>query len=385
VEVHVITPTSQPGIIHLQHGEMIQPDSDFSSSGATITIEKGVQVHRVLAPYSNLAGDIYSRVIEVNKILEAYIRRVEQEQGRWDIVHTHDWLTGFTALALKRDDNHPLAVTIHATERGRGRGYLSGHLQWSIDKAERELIETADQVIVCSRHMLHELDSFFQTPAEKMVVVPNGVDITGLQNSVDKHDLAEFRARYAKFNDQIVFTVSRLVHEKGVHRLVEATPRILAECPLARIIIAGKGPEADNLKQQTESLGVADRVDFIGFIPDEDRNRLFRVANCAVFPSLYEPFGIVALEAMALGCPVVVSDIGGLAEVVTHTVTGLTTYADNPESVAWGVLRALTHPELAQKYAATAKEWVAQFFNWPRIALLTREVYEGVVEKQQVI
>jgi glycosyltransferase involved in cell wall biosynthesis len=207
--------------------------------------------------------------------------------------------------------------------------------------------------------------------------------MAGLQNSIEPGELAEFRAKYAKFNDQIVFNVSRLVHEKGAHRLVEAVPRILAERPLARVIIAGKGPEADNLRRQAESLGVIDRVDFIGFIPDEERNRLLRVANCAVFPSLYEPFGIVALEAMALGCPVVVSDVGGLAEVVTHTVTGITTYADNAESVAWGVLRALTHPELARKYAATAKEWVAQFFNWPRIALLTGEVYEAMRDMQQ--
>jgi glycosyltransferase involved in cell wall biosynthesis len=342
---------------------------------ATVTIENNVVVHRVFAPLSDNAGDIYGRVTEVNRLIEAYIKQLDPSRNHWDILHTHDWLTGFAAIALKETLGRPLIATIHATERGRGRGYLSGHLQWLIDNAERSLIETSDRIIVCSKHMLNELQSFFQISADKMVIVPNGVDIAGLQ--IPPHnDLTEFRARYAKPNDQIVFTVSRLVHEKGVHRLVEATPRILADCPLARIVVAGKGPEAENLKRQAEGLGVADRINLIGFVPDEERNLLFKAANCAVFPSLYEPFGIVALEAMALGCPVVVSDMGGFSEVVTHTVTGITTYPDNPESVAWGVLRALTHPELARKYAAQAKEWVEKFFNWPRIALLTIEVYQ---------
>lgn len=375
VEVHVVTPAGQPTRTQLEDQAATDLDLFSIISKTTVTIEQNVVVHRVFAPYSLNVTDIYGRVTEVNKILEAYIKQLDLSLDQWDIIHTHDWLTGFAAIAVKEIYGLPLVATIHATERGRGRGYLSGHLQWLIDNAERMLIDAANQIIVCSKHMQNELQSFFQVPAEKLVIVPNGVNINGLETPLDSN-LSEFRSKYSKPNDQIVFTISRLVHEKGVHRLVEAAPRIFADCPLARIVIAGKGPEAENLKRQAEGLGVAERVNFIGFVSDEERNLLFKVADCAVFPSLYEPFGIVALEAMGLGCPVVVSDVGGFSEVVTHTMTGITTYADNPESVAWGVLRALTHPELARKYATQAKQWVEEYFNWPRIARLTKDVYQ---------
>jgi glycosyltransferase involved in cell wall biosynthesis len=122
-------------------------------------------------------------------------------------------------------------------------------------------------------------------------------------------------------------------------------------------------------------------VNFIGFVSDEDRNRLFAVADCAVFPSLYEPFGIVALEAMALGCPVVVSDVGGLSEVVTHKETGITVFPNDPESIAWGVLHTLKNPKWARKHAAKARQSVAELFNWTRVAILTKDVYQRVLEK----
>jgi glycosyltransferase involved in cell wall biosynthesis len=380
VEIHVITPVSQSALA-LSKPEINTLPADMfpRSQKATVTLENGVVVHRVMAPVDEHSSNIYTQALEVNRLLVEYVMtQTDQARPRWDLIHTHDWLTSLAAIALKDALGCPLVATIHATERGRGRGYLSGELQWSIDRAERHLIDSTDRVIVCSKHMVQELQSFFQVPVAKLTTVPNGVDVTKL-NHLAGNNLAQFRANYAKPNDKIVFTVSRLVYEKGVHRLVEAAPRILSECPLARIIIAGRGPEAENLKRQAEALGVTERVNFIGFISDENRNRLFKTADCAIFPSLYEPFGIVALEAMALGCPVVVSDVGGFSEVVTHTETGITTYPDNAESVAWGVLRALTHPELARKYADKAQQQVRDIFNWRRIALLTLEVYRSAL------
>jgi glycosyltransferase involved in cell wall biosynthesis len=229
--------------------------------------------------------------------------------------------------------------------------------------------------------MLDEVQSFFLTPASRLDVVFNGVNFDDLRNGYNKKELAAFRASYAEPGESIVFAVARLVYQKGLHRLVEATPRILAECPQARIIIAGKGPEAENLKQQVQHLGISDRVNFVGFISDKERNHFYRIAACAVFPSLYEPFGIVALEAMALRCPVVVSEVGGLAEIVKHGETGVTIYPDNAESIAWGVLNLLTHPGWAERHADNAYRFVEELFNWPRIARLTRGVYRRVLDK----
>jgi glycosyltransferase involved in cell wall biosynthesis len=351
----------------------------FTPQNLPIESADGITVHRVFVPILDQEVDIYGQALAANEALELYAHQLREKGQLFDLIHTHDWLTGFAAIGLKKAWNCPLVVTIHATERGRLRGHIGSPLQWSIDNAERSLLEEASCVIVCSYYMFNEVQYFFQTPANKLNIVPNGVSIASLHDGYRQEGLVAFKNRYAAADDLIVFTISRLVYEKGVHLLVRATPYILSNCPQAHIIIAGKGPERENLIKQAEQLGVADRVKFIGFVTDEERNQLFEVANCAAFPSLYEPFGIVALEAMALGCPVVVSDVGGLSEVVTHTENGVTVFPDNPDSVAWGVLHVLSDPGRAQQYARKAYNMVEQNFNWSRIAQLTVDVYRNIL------
>jgi glycosyltransferase involved in cell wall biosynthesis len=356
--VHVVTPASKQ--------EM-----------TPISIEHGVTVHRVFTPALEIAN-IYDQVLAVNKDLEAYALQLKEP---FDLIHVHDWLTGFVGIALQKAWERPLLATIHATERGRGHGYIRGDLEKAIDGVDQQLIELADHVIVCSRYMLQEVQSYFHTSASQMDVVFNGVNTRELRNGHHQNELLSQRERCPHQNEQIVFAVARLVHEKGMHRLVEAAPRILAEFPRTRIIIAGKGPEARTLKQCAEQLGVADQVDFVGFVSDEERNQYYQHACCAVFPSLYEPFGIVALEAMALGCPVVVSEVGGLAEIVHHENNGVTVYPNNADSIAWGVTHILSNPQRAQQYAREAFANVEELYSWARIARLTHGVYRRVVER----
>lgn len=362
LELHIMTPT-------------------FLKEGESRSAENGVVVHRVFTPAIETLPNIYDRARAANETIEAYARQVGAQGQTYDLIHTHDWLTGFAAIALQKAWSCPLVTTIHATERGRSQGYLNNDLQRSIDNAERNLVNETRRVIVCSRHMAREVQYFFQVHPTKLDIIPNGVNVAALQNGYHPEDLAAFRAKYAAPDDQIVFTVSRLVYEKGIHLLIQAAPRILEECPRTRIIIAGKGPEAENLKHQAENLGVADRVNFIGFISDEARNQFFKVADCSVFPSLYEPFGIVALEAMALGSPLVVSDVGGLGEIVKHAETGIKIYPDNADSTAWGITHALTHPNWAQTQALKARQSVKQVFNWSRIARLTAAVYRCALDE----
>lgn len=364
INVHVVTPTAQV-------------------NNALVTVENGVTVHRVPAPMMSVeTSDIYEKAVAVNKILETYGRELTPIYGRYDLIHAHDWLTGFAGIALARAWKRPLVATIHATERGRNRGLLSNELQLAIDQAERNLIEASEQIIVCSHFMFNEIQYLFQIPAAKLEVIPNAVDLVDVQNGHGPSEVAALRAKFADPDDLIVFTISRLVYEKGVQQLVQAAPQILAQCPQARILIAGRGPEAENLKWQAENLGVASRVNFIGFIPDETRNMLLKGAACAVFPSLYEPFGIVALEAMALNCPLVVSDVGGFSEMVKHEETGVTVYPGDAASVAWGVLHMLKHPEWARVYAARARQSIDLYFNWSRIARLTTSLYERILLPQ---
>jgi glycosyltransferase involved in cell wall biosynthesis len=229
--------------------------------------------------------------------------------------------------------------------------------------------------------MFGEVQSFFHTSVSRMTVIFNGVNSADLRNGHNIDQLLTMRERCKNQGRHIVFAVARLVYEKGMHQLVAATPKILSQFPEAQFVVAGKGPEAKALKRRARQLDVADRIDFVGFVSDEERNQYYQNACCAVFPSLYEPFGIVALEAMALGCPVVVSDVGGLGEIVKHDCNGVTVYPDNADSVAWGVTYILSDPRRAQEYAAKAFSDVDELYSWARIARLTRAVYRRVVER----
>ncbi len=334
-------------------------------------------VHRVPPPVVGM-GNFIADVHQTNLDMGEQGQKLFDELGDFDLIHAHDWLVAFAAESLKRMNKCPLIATIHATERGRGRGSLNGEMANAINGTEWWLTYEAWRVICASQFMADEVKTYFQTPPDKIDVIPNGVDTTPF-DSLEQQDLTEFRSRWARKDQRIIFSVGRLVQEKGAQLIVEAAPRVLAELPNCKIIIAGTGWLSDQLQRRVWELGVSDRVDIAGFVSDDDRNRLLKVADVAVFPSLYEPFGIVALEAMAARCPVVVSSVGGLAEVVRHNETGVTVYPDNVESLAWGILYTLKRPELAQIRTERAYRVVKTEYSWDRIAARTMQVYDRVI------
>jgi glycosyltransferase involved in cell wall biosynthesis len=274
-----------------------------------------------------------------------------------------------------------MVSTVHATELGRARGHLADNQQRAIHSAEWWLTYESWRVICCSHFMANEVATYFNLPTDKIDVIPNGVRANRFARW-EGADLSLFRSMYALPWEQIVFYVGRIVQEKGLHVLLEAVPRVLAENPTAKFVIAGTGYLLDSLRSRAWELGVGQKVLFTGFIPDDDRDRLFRVASCAVFPSLYEPFGIVALEAMAAMAPVVISLVGGLQEVVKHAETGITVYPDNAESLAWGINHTLARPDWAAQRAQNAYRVVLDEYNWNRIAGQTMDVYQRVIDER---
>lgn len=334
-------------------------------------------VHRVAAPTLG-NGDFYAAVHGINELLLYRMQAVAQQFGLPDLVHAHDWLVGFAAQTFCATHSTALLATIHATERGRWQGYLPDPLQQSIDCAERQLAQAAHGIIVCSRAMAHEVVNFFGVPGTKVAVIPNGVRAERFVPLLEQ-DLSEFRRRYAEPDEALVFYIGRLVYEKGADLLVEAAPAVLAKAPRTRFVLAGAGPLRERLEQRVRDLGLHDRVTLSGFVSDADRDRLYVVADCCVFPSRYEPFGMVALESMAAGTPVVVADVGGLGTVVTHEETGLTVYPNNVESLTWGILRTLEDPEAAQQRAELALFAARNCFAWPYIAERTQRVMAEVV------
>jgi glycosyltransferase involved in cell wall biosynthesis len=233
--------------------------------------------------------------------------------------------------------------------------------------------------------MRHELERALQTSWQKIDVIFNGIRPEKKHHAAD-FDRQLFRRRFAPDDQKIVYYVGRMTYEKGINVLLEAAPRILEVMRgKVKFLIIGGG-DAQYLKEQAWNLGLGEHCEFTGFMSDADLDKFQTIADCAVFPSLYEPFGIVALESFAAKVPVVVSNTGGLPEVVTHGETGIVTYANVSSSLAWGILEVLQHPEYAKTLVENAYADLPKRFNWEKLAIATAKVYERVMsERSQII
>lgn len=339
-----------------------------------------VNVHRV-APYNLSTPDFVTWILQINiAFLEKAIELLP-EIGAVDLVHGHDWLVGHASRAIKHALHLPLIATIHATEYGRNNG-LHNDMQRYISSVEWFLSYEAWRVIACSLYMRDELQRVFNLPDDKITLIPNGVNVRDFEVvSHYKEELAKFRTQYAHPSEKIVFYVGRLVHEKGVQLLIDAVPKIIAGHPQTKFVIAGRGANEWYLRDKARGMGIENRIYFTGYIDDQTRNRLYKCADVAVCPSLYEPFGMVALEAMAAGAPVVVSDTGGISELVYDGIDGLKFNTGSPDSLAGRVLEILHHPEKARRMRERAFKKAVNEYSWDYIAARTIELYEDVLKE----
>jgi len=332
-------------------------------------IMEGVHVHRVQVLQPD-GAEFFHWVFQLNLAMIDACRRMVEQGLSFHLIHAHDWLVFSAANALTQFYSWPLVATIHATEYGRNHG-IHSELQRAIHHLEWKLTKQAHRVIVCSDSMKKEVEEVFQLPCNKVVVLPNGVDPELFGNYGETQ---VERSAYALDTERIVLFVGRLVREKGVETLLEAAGAILDEFRNVKFIVVGKGPMMTDLQQRTEELGIQDKVLFTGFVPDEERNLILQIADVAVFPSLYEPFGIVALEAMAAGAAVVVSDTGGLADVVQHEQNGLKMYPGDADSLVIQVKMLLRDANLVLRCKQAAKQSL-KFYDWAHIARQTSSLY----------
>ena len=341
--------------------------------------ETGVKVYRV-DNYMIRPNNFIDWIMQLNFNLIAEVNKLIQSGETFDVIHAHDWLTAYAAKTLKESYNIPLVSTIHATEAGRNGG-IQTEMQRYINDTEWMLTYESSEVIVNSNFMKNDIQRIFGLPFEKIKVIPNGIDLKKFDGI--KKDY-EFRRRFAADNEKIILSLGRLVFEKGIQHLIYAMPKILSNYNDAKLVIVGKGGMIDELKQITVNLGIQDKVYFTGYMAGDDVQKMYKVSDVAVFPSTYEPFGIVALEAMLGGTPTVVSDIGGLNEIVKHGETGLKSYAGNANSIADSVTQLLYDYDLSEKITKNAKLEVVQNFNWTKIAEDTRKLYEkAIISKKE--
>ena len=333
----------------------------------------GVKVYRAATELGH--PNFLTWVLLFNHFLGKKMAEVSQSVD-FDVMHVHDWLAAFAGISFKHYLQKPMVLTVHSTEFGRAQGLHSPD-SFSIDGIEWWATYEADKVIVCSQSMKNEICGHFNLPWDKVDVIPNAIDATKYHSSVDR---GWVRQRYGVgWGEKMILCVGRLVPQKGIEYFIRAIPIIAQRYPEAKFVIVGEGWSRDYLEGVAQSTGHAKRILFTGFISDAEVIALMTSADVLVIPSVYEPFGIVALEGMATGAPVVASHVGGLAEVIEHDRTGIFVYPRSPESIAWGVDRVLSNPDHARWLTQNAREILHKTYSWEAIAMRTVEVYKEVV------
>ncbi|WBC00027.1 MULTISPECIES: glycosyltransferase family 4 protein [unclassified Solwaraspora] len=300
------------------------------------------------------------------------------QTAEYDVIHAHDWLVTHTAVTLKEHLDIPLVATIHATEAGRHQGWLPDEMNKSIHSIEHWLGHESCRVIACSGYMRWEVSHLLELPASRVDVIANGVNDRVWRSST--RAVAAARERYAADGPLIGFA-GRLVYEKGVQHLIAALPWLRQRHPGLRVIVAGDGPYRGELQAQAARLGVADLIYFAGFMTESQLPAVLGATDATVVPSLYEPFGMVALEAAAAGAPLAVSATGGLAEIVEPGVTGTTFRPQDPHGLAQAVHTLLSDELFARRVARSARQLVTRRYGWATIAAQTAATYAAAVRE----
>jgi glycogen(starch) synthase len=336
-------------------------------------LANGVVVHRIREPKRPTdLGEFVTWVERMNSdMLAAGVELGDRYE--FDLVHGHDWLVANACDHLAKRFEAPLVTTIHATEYGRHQGWVDKHPQTYIHGVERWITNRSQRVIACSHYMREQIVDIFGVAEKRVSVIPNGIDPDDLQ-AQNPAELERLRSEFAKPEEKLVLLIGRLVYEKGFQLALEAMPRLIDAVPGTRFLVAGSGTHEAELHRQAEELGLMEHGTFLGWIGDDVLHSLYRIADLTVVPSIYEPFGLVALEAMASGCPCIVADTGGLREVVVHEEGGLRFRADDPDALAEVAIRVLSDDELGQRLIADAYEHVRRF-DWGDVAEQTVAVY----------
>ena len=309
-----------------------------------------------------------------NHALVKLADRVETELDGWtpDVVHGHDWRVGWAADTLATLYDIPFVLTMHGTERVRHGGNLPPGEPTDISSIEWWLAFRADRLISPTRFIVDQLVEGFELSPEQVVRIPNGID-PDLWGGQDQPESRE----------PLVVSWGRVQYEKGFQVLARAMTTLRTRVPGVSCTIAGRGTYLPELQTQIDVEGVSDLVELPGFLNVQDLRALVRRAGCVVIPSLYEPFGVVALEALAAGSPLIVARTGGLAELIAGTDAGLTFEPGNPDDLAHCVEMVLRNPPLAEQLTRSARELILQRYAWDAIAATTAQVYETSVSTRR--
>ncbi|RLG93409.1 glycosyltransferase family 1 protein [Candidatus Bathyarchaeota archaeon] len=388
--------------VMMDHDVTVFTMNDDVISLPTREIWRGIEIHRPLhIDVSDSLPDViaedvkkwgrgiqfFSKILVYNYLSAAKLinELVKKESFKYDLVIAHDWLSVIAGITVKKQLGLPMVFHVHSTEQGR----TLGHGSKVVSSIEHRGGQTADLVITVSYAMREELLSL-GFPRDKVEVCYNGVDPEKYSpEKIDPNKVKALRERYGiKDEDLMLFFIGRLVGVKGVDKLVMAMPHVLQSVPNAKLVIVGLGDLQDYLQRLVNMLKLQDAVKLrFEFIPEEERILHYAACDVAVFPSLYEPFGIVALEAMSMERPVVVGAAGvsGMREIVIpcgEEQCGYHINPNNPADIAWGIVNAVQDPERRKFLGKNGRKRVLSEFTWDKIAEQTLKLYERVAAKK---
>jgi len=365
----------------------------------TREIFRGVEVHRpLIADASNVfpmfvVDDLrkwgtnirFFNDLFIYNVLSAtkFVNQLIKKEGyNFDVVCVHDWLSSIAGLIIKNETKIPVVFHVHSTEWGRSGGQGSSvisHLEWATG-------QKSDRIITVSHVMRDDLTRH-GWPQPKISVVWNGVDPERYDpKKCRPEDVEKIRGKYGVSEDwKMLFFLGRLTWVKGVRNLVQAMPMVLEEHPKTKLVILGKGEEQRDIVETADRLGIKDNVVCrFEFVSEEERILHYAAADLCVFPSVYEPFGIVSLEAMAMEKPVVVGAHGvvGFREQVVAAgpeQNGVHVNGNDPTDIAWGIKETLKDPERTKTWGENGRKRVLQYFTWRKAAEQTLEIYKTLL------
>jgi glycosyltransferase involved in cell wall biosynthesis len=366
----------------------------------TKEVMRGVEVHRpLIADASNVFpmlvtddlkrwgknirffNDIFIyNVLSSTKFLNSLIKK---EGYSFDLACVHDWLSCISGLIIKNESKIPVVFHVHSTEWGRS-GDTGSEV---VSHLERATGQNADAIVTVSNAMQDDLVKH-GWPQNKINVVWNGVDPDEYNpKGCKKEDVSKVRMNYGIPEDwNMLLFLGRLTWVKSVKNLIQALPMVLKDYPKTKLVILGKGEEQSDIIEMANRLGVKDNIVYrFDFVPEDERILHYAAADMCIFPSVYEPFGIVSLEAMSMAKPVVVGARGvvGFREQVVSSgpdQNGLHVNGEDPSDIAWAIRETLSDPQRAQLWGENGRKRVIEYFTWRKAAEQTLETYKNVTK-----
>ena len=345
------------------------------ATSEVVEIEPGLRViHLDAGPVVSLPSELlHDYVGEFADAVDAFAR---VEGLRYDVIHSHYWLAGLAGSALKARWSVPHVTMFHTLGEVKNRASLSENEPSMRIEGEAEVVAQADRVICATEHEKSQLVRLYRADPNRIDVVPLGVDIERFR-PLDKDDA---RRELGFEDEKIILFVGRIEPLKGVDILINAAAMLESDVECSVLIVGGDDSskaQVAQLQGLASDLGIGHRVAFVGAVDHDKLPLFYNAADVCVVPSHYESFGLVAVEAMACGVPVVASRVGGLTGTVKDGETGYLIPWLCPEPFAERIEMLLDNESLRRNLGEAAREAVTRY-RWENVASRLLEVYDSL-------